>query len=52
MLPADLHEFLVRFKCRHTSPQGSIQAVLTLITQELRTFNNKVSIRLHFNLAM
>lgn len=52
MLPVDLQEFLVLFKCRHTSPQGSTQAVLTLITQELRIFNNKVSIRLHFNLTI
>lgn len=51
VLPVDLQEFLVVFKCRHTSPQGSTQAVLTLITQELRIFNNKVSIRLHFNLT-
>lgn len=50
--PADLQEFLLLFTCRRTSPEGSTGAVLTLIIQRLVTFNNNVSIRLHFNLAM
>lgn len=52
MLPADLQGLLELFKCKHTTPEGSNQAVLTSIMQQLLIFNNKLPIKLHFNLAV
>lgn len=52
MLPADLQGPLELFKCKHTTPEGSTQALLTSITRQLLIFNNKLPIKLHFNLTM